>query len=163
MRLQKCHECRYRSIDNLMKWCHTPYKTPCRTMSEPSLSDPSTNPDQSVVASQQAQPLTPQNVQGSAMLDADIEAGNTQPEGEPISAPIATNFSGSTATGDPKTAGASGEMGAFSSDSSSAEKGTVHLHNNPDVPGDREDSLAGTLPDTDPIGLPTDPDTNLPD
>lgn len=132
-------------------------------MSDPSLSDHATNPDQSVVASDQAQPLTPQNVQGSAMLDADIEARENQPEGEPINAPIATNFSDTSATGDPKIAGAAGEMGAFSSSERSTEKGSVNLHNNPDVPRDRSDSLQGTIPDTDPTGMPTDPDTNLPD
>lgn len=132
-------------------------------MSDPSLSDPATTPDQSVVSSDQAQPLIPQNVQGSAMLDADVEARGHQPEGKPIHAPIATNFSSATGTGDPKIAGAAGEMGAFSNPERSPETGSVNLHNNPDVPSDRSDSLQGTVPDSDPIGMPTDPDTNLPD
>lgn len=131
-------------------------------MSNPSLSDPAIDPDQSVVASQQAQPLTSQNVQGSALLDAGATAGGNQSEGEPIEAPIATNFSSATATADPKTAGVSGEMGAFSTNDLSTEKGSVNLHNNPDVPSDRMDSPQGKLPDTDPIGLPIDPATNLP-
>ncbi|MBW4421824.1 MAG: hypothetical protein KME13_21825 [Myxacorys californica WJT36-NPBG1] len=132
-------------------------------MSDPSLSNQATNPDQSVVASQQSQPLTPQNVQGSAMLDAHVEAGGTQPEGEPVNNAIATNFSDTTGAGDPKTAGVAGEMGAFSTDDPSAEKGSVNLHNNPDVPADRQDSLQGTLPDTDSTKMPIDPATNLPD
>ena len=132
-------------------------------MSDPSLSDQAVNPDQSVVAAQQSQPLTPQNVQGSAMLDAALEAGESQPSGEPISEPIASNFSNAAGTGDSKTAGVSSEMGAFSASGSSAEKGAVNLHNNPDVPSDRQDSPRGTLPDTDPIGMPTDPGINLPD
>lgn len=108
-------------------------------MSDPSLSDQETQPDQSVVASQQAQPLTQQNVQGSAMLDATIEAGAPQPEGTPISDPIATNFSTATDTDTAKTAGVSGEMGAFEKEQPIAEKGAVNLHNNPDVPGDRSE------------------------
>lgn len=131
-------------------------------MSNPSLSDLATNPNPSVVASQEAQPLTSQNVQGSALLDAAIATGGNQPEGEPIEAPIATNFSEATATGDPKTAGVSGEMGAFSADNPSGEKGSVNLQDNPDVPRDRLDSPQDKLPDTDPIGMPIDPSTNLP-
>ena len=132
-------------------------------MSDPSLSEQSTNPDQSVVASQQAQSLTPQTGQGSAMLDADVAAGGNQAAGEPIDAPIATNFSTASGTGDPKTAGVSGEMGPFSTQDASAEKGAVNLHNNPDVPGDRGESPQGKLPNTDPIGMPIDPNTNQPE
>jgi hypothetical protein len=128
-------------------------------MSDPSLSDQDIHPDQSVVASQQTQPLTQQNVQGSALLDANA-AGTPQPEGEPISNPIATNFS--TAEADTaKTAGVSGEMGAFEQEHP-AEQGAVNLHNNPDIPGDRE-SPQSELPDADPMTLPIDSDTNLPD
>lgn len=129
-------------------------------MSDPSLSDQATTPDQSVVASEQAQPLTSTNVQGSAMLDAQVAAGENQPEGDPIAYPIATNFSGATATGDSKTAGASGVMGSFSTDEPSSEKGSVNLQNNPDVPNAQ---MQGTLPNTDPIGMPIDPETNLPE
>jgi hypothetical protein len=132
-------------------------------MSDPSLSDQAVNPDQAVVASEQSQPLTAQNVQGSAMLDARVEVGGSQPEGDPISAPIATNFSGATGTGDAKTADVSGEMGAFSTVESSDEKGVVNLHNNPDIPANSSDSLQGVLPDTEQIGMPTDSATNLPD
>jgi hypothetical protein len=128
-----------------------------KNMSDPSLSDQATNPDQSVVASEQTQPLTSTNVQGSAMLDAQVAAGN-QPEGDPIAYPIATNFSGGTATGDAKTAGASTVMGPYSTNEQSSEKGSVNLHNNPDVPNAQ---MQGTLPNTDPIGMPIDPETNL--
>ena len=41
-----------------------------------------------------------------------------------------------------------------------SEKGRVNLHNNPDVPGS---DAQGTLPDTDPIKLPIDSDTNHPE
>ncbi len=129
-------------------------------MSDPSLSDQATNPDQSVVASEQAQPLTSTNVQGSAMLDAQVAARGNQPEGDPTAYPIATNFSGATATGDAKTAGASGVMGSFSTNEQSAEKGSVNLQNNPDVPNAQ---MQGTLPNTDPIGMPINPETNLPE
>ncbi|MBD2459569.1 hypothetical protein H6G89_00805 [Oscillatoria sp. FACHB-1407] len=132
-------------------------------MSDPSLSDQAKNPDRPVVASEQAQPLTSQNVQGSAMLDAHAEVGGNQPEGEPVNAPIATNFSGATTTGDPKTAAASGEMGAFSTDASSAEKGSINLQNNPDIPGDRNDTPQADLPDTDQMKLPINAETNLRD
>jgi hypothetical protein len=131
-----------------------------KNMNDPSLSDSATTPDRSTVASDQAQPLTPSNVQGSAMLDAQIAVGGNQPEGEPTNAPIATNFSGATATGDSKTAGASGVMGSFSTDEPSSEKGSVNLQNNPDVPNAQ---MQGTLPNTDPIGMPIDPETNLPE
>jgi hypothetical protein len=82
-------------------------------MSEPPLSDQSTQPDQEVIGTQQAQPLTSQSFQGSAMLDADIDAGAAQPEEEPINAPISTTFSTANAVDDPKTAGVASEMGAF--------------------------------------------------
>lgn len=126
-------------------------------MNDPSLSEQATTTDRSAVASEQAQPLTPSNVQGSAMLDAHIAAGGNQPEGEPTNAPIATNFSEETSRGDAKTAGASGMMGPYS-DQQPSEKGRVNLQNNPDVPSDE---IQGTLPNTDPIGMPLDPETNL--
>lgn len=126
-------------------------------MSSPSLSDQEMHPDESVGSAQQYQPLAPQNVQGSAMLDADIEAeGTTHPKGDPISDPVATNFSGRTEVGDPKTAGVASEMGPFSTHASATEKGSVNLHNNPDLPREYSDSQQGLLPDTD-------PNTNLPD
>ena len=126
-------------------------------MNDPSLSDQATSPDQSVVASQQDQPHSSSNVAGSAMLDAQATAGN-QPEGEPITEAIATNFSGGAATGDAKTAEASSVMGPYSTDQQSSEKGSVNLQNNPDVPNAQ---MQGTLPITDPIGMPIDPETNL--
>ena len=83
-------------------------------MNDPSLSEQATNPDQAVVATEQAQPSMSHDNQRGVMLDADREAGGNQPQGEPVNAPIATNFSSTTTAGDPKLAGASGEMGAFS-------------------------------------------------
>ena len=97
------------------------------------------------------------------MLNAQAEAGGNQPEGEPMSAPIATNFSNATGTGDAKTAGVSGEMGPFFTNEPTAEKGAVNLHNNPDLPADRNDSPQGVLPDTDQTGMPINSGTNFPD
>jgi len=37
------------------------------------------------------------------------------------------------------------------------EAGQVHLRSNPDVANDQ---MQGTLPNTDPTGMPIDPDTN---
>ena len=132
-------------------------------MNDLSLSEQATNPDQAVVATDQAQPSMSHDNQRGVMLDADREAGGNQPQGEPANVPIATNFSSTTTDGDPKLAGASGEMGAFSGDQQSAEEGSVQLQSNPDVPSDQQDSLEGTLPDTDPMVLPNNPETNLPD
>jgi len=127
---------------------------------DPSLSNPATMPDQSVVASQQEQPHTPTNVAGSAMLDAQATAGGQQPEGDPTNYPIATNFTQADTTGEPKTAGASSLMGVYSQDEAVSEKGSVNLHNNPDIPSDQ---MQETLPNTDPTGMPIDPETSLPD
>ena len=75
--------------------------------------------------------------------------------------PIASNFSSTTGTtGDAKTAGASTIAGSYLADGEQSEKGVVNLHNNPDVPSS---DAQGTLPDTDPIKLPIDPDTNHPE
>jgi hypothetical protein len=134
-----------------------------KAMNDPSLSEQATTPDQSVVAADQAQPSMSQDNQRGVLLDADREVGGNQLQGEPANAPIATNFSSATAVGDAKLAGASGEMGAFSGNQQSAETGSVQLQNNPDVPSDRQDSLEGVLPDTDPMVLPNNPETNLPD
>ncbi|MBW4449316.1 MAG: hypothetical protein KME38_21365 [Spirirestis rafaelensis WJT71-NPBG6] len=125
---------------------------------DPSLSNPAITPDQSTIASQQAQPHTPTNVAGSAMLDAQAAAGGNEPEGDPTNFPIATNFTKADATGDPKTAGASTIMGPYSTDKQISEKGSVNLHNNPDVPSDE---MQGTLPNTDRIGMPIDAENNL--
>jgi hypothetical protein len=131
-----------------------------KNMSEndPSLSNPVISPDRSVVASGQAQPNTPTNVAGSAMLDAQAAIGGNEPEGDPTNFPIATNFTKADASGDPKTAGASTIMGPYSTDEQVSEKGSINLQNNPDIPSDR---IQGTLPNTDPIGMPIDPETNL--
>ncbi|ARV57498.1 hypothetical protein BZZ01_01595 [Nostocales cyanobacterium HT-58-2] len=40
------------------------------------------------------------------------------------------------------------------------EKGSVNLQNNPDLPSEQ---MQGNLPDTDPIEMPIDPETNLQD
>ncbi|MBW4562770.1 MAG: hypothetical protein KME32_16800 [Mojavia pulchra JT2-VF2] len=127
---------------------------------DPSLSNPAITPDQSTVASQQAQPHTPTNVAGSAMLDAQAAAGGNEPEGDPTNFPIATNFPKAGVSGDPKTAGASTIMGPDSTDEQNSEKGSVNLQNNPDIPSDE---MQGTLPNTDPVGMPIDPETNFPE
>lgn len=128
-------------------------------MNEPALSDQQTNPDQAVISSEQAQPMAPQNVSGSAMLDARAEAGEAQPEGDPVDYPIATNFSTASTPVGGKTADVATISGPFAADQE-ADKGQVNLQNNPDVPGDE---VQGTLPNTDPVTLPLDPDTNLQD
>ncbi|MEP0769491.1 hypothetical protein [Coleofasciculus sp. FACHB-SPT36] len=63
-------------------------------------------PNQEVGASQQAQVFAFSDAGGSAVLDANIAAGvSTNPEGEAIAHPIASNFSSTTrTTGDAKTA-----------------------------------------------------------
>lgn len=132
-------------------------------MNQPSRSDQETNPNPSVTSAQDAQPSIPQNAQGSAMLDANIEASKNQPEGEAIAHPTATNASDKDTTGVSKTADVSGRRGAFSTDDPSTEKGAVNLHNNPQVPSDRHESITGEMPDTDRIKRPIDPKTNLPD
>ncbi len=92
------------------------------------------------------------------MLNAQAAAGGQEPEGDPTNYPIATNFIKVDTTGDPKTAGASSMMGAYSTDEAVSEKGSVNLHNNPDIPSDQ---MQGTLPNTDPTGMPIDSETNL--
>jgi len=128
-------------------------------MTDPSLSDPAATPDRAVIASEEARPQAPTNVAGSAMLDAQVAAGGTQPQGEPVDAPIATNFSGATTVGDPQTAGVTTSHGVGTSEEPSLEQGRVNLQHDPDVP---EPEMSGNLPDTDPVGLPIDPETNLP-
>ncbi len=44
-----------------------------------------------------------------------------------------------------------------SADGEQSDKGCVNLHNNPDAP---DSNAQGTLPDTDPIGLPINSDVN---
>ncbi|MBD1912104.1 MULTISPECIES: hypothetical protein [unclassified Leptolyngbya] len=126
-------------------------------MNDPSLSDSSNNPDQAVISSEQAQPMAPTNVSGSAMLDARTATDGSQPEGEPISDPIATNVSRAS-SGDAKTAGVSTTGGSFSTGEEHSP-GQVNLQNNPDLP---DPDMQGALPDTDPMVMPTDPDANLP-
>ncbi|MBD2106873.1 MULTISPECIES: hypothetical protein [unclassified Nodosilinea] len=126
-------------------------------MSEPTLSNQQTNPDQAVIASEHAQLMAPTNASGSAMLDAHAAAGEAQPEGDPVESPIATNFSTASTSGDAKTADVATVSGPSTVDQSS-EQGQVNLQNNPDIPGE---GMQGTLPNTDPIGIPLDPDTNL--
>lgn len=128
-------------------------------MTDPSLSDSATNPDQSTVASEQAQPLTHTNVAGSAMLDAQAAARDNQPQGDPIEAPIATNFSKATAAGDAQTAGVDVSMESSIQEESSSQKGSINLQNNPDAPGAEGQ---GNVPDTDSMSLPSDQGTNLP-
>lgn len=130
-------------------------------MSDASIPNQATEPDQEIASSGQAQLNVPPNAGGSALLDANIAAGaSVSPEGEAIANPIATNFSSGTGTGDAKTAQASTLAGPYSADREQSEEGTVHLQNNPDVP---DSNAQGTLPNTDPTGLGIDPDVNLPD
>jgi len=122
-------------------------------MSDPSLPDPKTNPDQSVVPSEQAQPMTPTPESGGAMLDAHIETGETQPEGEPVEHPAATNFTDQSATGEAKTADVSVMAGPRST-------GKVNLRHQSDI---ADESMQGRLPDTDSTGMPSDRGVNLSD
>lgn len=126
-------------------------------MNEPALSDQQTNPDQVVISSEQAQPMAPTNASGSAMLDARAAAGEAQPEGDPVEYPIATNFSTASTPVGGKTADVATISGPFAVDQD-LDKGQVNLQNNPDVP---DGDMQGTLPNTDPVGMPLDPDTNL--
>ncbi|HEY9670488.1 MAG TPA: hypothetical protein V6D11_03525 [Waterburya sp.] len=130
-------------------------------MSDASMPNQASEPNQEVGASQQAQVFAPPNSGGSAVLDADIAAGvSTNPEGEPIAHPIATNFSSEIGQADAKTADASTIAGPYSTDGEQREKGRVNLHNNPDV---ADSNAQGTLPNTDPVGLPLNSEVNLPE
>ncbi|MBD3884053.1 hypothetical protein IFO70_20095 [Phormidium tenue FACHB-886] len=129
-------------------------------MTDTSMPNQAAEPDQDIASSQQAQLYAPPNAGGSALLDANLAAGETtNPKSEKFDDPIATNFSSGTGTGDVKTADASTVAGAYSADSDQSEEGTVHLQNSPNLPG----SDPGTLPDTDQIALPINPDVNLQD
>ena len=125
-------------------------------MTQPNLSDQQTNPDQAVASSEQAQPMAPTQASGSAMIDAHAAAGADQAQGDPVEHPIATNFSNATAVGDAKTADVAAANGPFEADQAT-EKGKVNLHNNPDTPNS---DLQASLPNTDPVSLPIDPNTN---
>ncbi|MUG98820.1 hypothetical protein F7734_43620 [Scytonema sp. UIC 10036] len=130
-------------------------------MNDASMPNQATEPDQNMASSQQAQLHAPPNAGGSGMLDANIAAGvSTNPQGEVLDDPIATNFSSATGTGDAKSAEVSTVAGPYSSDREQSEKGSVNFQNNPDIP---DTHVPGTLPDTDEIGLPIDPETNLRD
>jgi hypothetical protein len=127
-------------------------------MSDASMPNQASEPNQEVDASQQAQVFAPPNPGGSAVLDANIAAGaSTNPEGEAIANPVATNFSSQTGQAEAKTAEASSIAGPYSAGGEQSEKGRVNLHNNPDVP---DSNAQGTLPNTDPIGVPLDSDVN---
>jgi hypothetical protein len=127
-------------------------------MSDASMPNQASEPNQEVGASQQAQVFAPPNPGGSAVLDGNIAAGvSTNLEGEPLSNPIATNFLSETGQADAKTADASSIAGPYSADRKQPEKGRVNLHNNPDV---ADSNAQGTLPNTDPVGLPIDSDVN---
>jgi hypothetical protein len=127
-------------------------------ISDASMPNQASEPNQEVGASQQAQVFAPPNPGGSAVLDANNAAGvSTNPEGEPIAHPIATNFSSETGQADAKTAGASTIAGPYSTDEEQTEKGHVNLHNNPDVP---DSNAQGTIPNIDPVGLPINSEVN---
>lgn len=126
-------------------------------MSDASTSEPATQPEPEVDAAQQTQLHSPPDADGSAVLDANIAAGaSTAPEGEAIANPIATNFS-SHGTGDAKIADASTAVETDSAQGEQSEEGKVHLQNNSDI-ADKDSQ--GTLPNTDPTGLPIDTDVN---
>jgi len=126
-------------------------------MSDASTPNRATQPDKEVSAAQQAQLHAPPDAGGSAVLDANIAAGtSTDPEGEAIANPIATNFSSDTGTCDAKIADAS-TVGANSAQGEQSDEGGVHLQNNSDI---ADPDMQGTLPNTDPMGLPIDTDVN---
>lgn len=130
-------------------------------MTDAAMPNQASQPEQDVAASQQAQVYAPPNAGGSATLDAAIAAGEqTYPQGEPIAQPIASNFSAATGNRAAKTADASTVAGPYAADAEQSEQGKVHLQNNPNPAGEAGE---GALPDTDPTGLPLDPQTNLPD
>ena len=62
-----------------------------------------------------------------------------------------------TATGNAETAPAATTSGSYSADQEQPEAGYLHLQDNSDVANDQ---IQGTLPNTDPIGLPLNPATN---
>lgn len=127
-------------------------------MSDASMPNQASEPNQEVGASQQSQAFAPPNPGGSAVLDANIAAGtSTNPEGEALANPVATNFSSETGQADAKTAEASSIAGPYSADTELPEKGRVNLHNNPDV---ADSNAQGTLPNTDPVGVPINSDVN---
>lgn len=130
-------------------------------MTDASMPNQAAEPDQDVTSSQQAQVYAPPNPGGSAMLDANIAAGeSTNPKVEGADEPIATNFSSGTKSGDVKTANTSTVAGAYTGNQEQTETGKVHLQNNPDAPDSGD--MQGTLPDTDPTSLPLNADVNLP-
>lgn len=74
-------------------------------MSNASIPNQATEPNQDIISSEQAQVNKPTNPGGSAVLDGNIAAGeSTNPNAEAIANPIATNFSSETGKADAKTA-----------------------------------------------------------
>lgn len=131
-------------------------------MTDASMPNQAAEPDQDVISSQQAQVYAPPSPGGSAMLDANIAASeSTSPEVAGADEPIATNFSSGTKSGDVKTANTSTVAGSYTGDQEQTEEGKIHLQNNPNPPN--SEGIQGTLPDTDPTGLPLNADVNLPD
>ncbi|QYO64220.1 hypothetical protein [Leptolyngbya sp. 7M] len=97
-------------------------------MPDAEMHNQATEPNQEIAASQQTQAFAPPNSGGSAMLDANIAAGETTaPKVEGAEEPIATNFSSSTGKVDAKTADVTTTAEAASAEEAT-EKGTVHLH-----------------------------------
>lgn len=126
-------------------------------MSDATMSNEAASPDKAVAASDEYLPKP--YAGGSAMLDASIAVSEqAPPEGTPVEEPIATNTP-EQRSGEAKTARASGIAGAFEAEAGQNRDGQVSLQNNPDVPGV---GMQGSLPDTDPVQLPNDPETNLP-
>lgn len=133
-----------------------------KIMNPSKTSNQSNNPDQSVVSSDQAQPLVPPHASGSSLQSAQAETdGTTQPEGDPVEHPIATNFSAASSPGAAKTAAVSSTDGPFEAEQDPHGAERVTLQNNPHTPDD--ESVQGDLPDTNPISRPMDSNANLPD
>lgn len=129
-------------------------------MTDASTPKKASEPNRDIVSSDQAQIYAPPTPGGSTQLDANIAASeSTNPNQATLTDPIATNFSSETATRESKTAGAEVIAGPYSAEQEQREKGAVHLQNNPNPP---DAQVQGTLPDTDPISLPLEPDVNLP-
>ena len=126
-------------------------------MSDATMSNEAASPDKAVAASDEYLPKP--YAGGSAMLDASIVVSEQgTPEGIPVEEPIATNTP-EQRSDEARIAGASGVAGAFEAEGEQEGDGQVSLQNNPDVP---DGGMQGSLPDTDLIQLPNDPETNTP-
>jgi hypothetical protein len=129
-------------------------------MSDASMSNQANEPDQSIASSQQAQPHASTSAAGSALLDANAASGKTtDPQGEPVAAPIATNFSRATAAGETDTVTVATNSESNFAGQDNQETGKVHPQADTDVASDQIQEM----PDADPAQLPIDSEVNLPD